>query len=103
MRIETKKESFKESFEETDSIEIIFLFFSCFKDESILLMNNRVTIKRWDDTLFSESKWGQKRLWEDKKDIGKLIIADKDKNRDKGEIRDIKGKNLSSKVFMIKR
>lgn len=56
MEIGEEKGSFKEFFKETDSVGITFLFPPCFKNKSILSINDRVTIERQDDTLCLESK-----------------------------------------------
>lgn len=52
MEIDVKEESFEESFKGTDSIGVTFLFPPYFKDESILLTDNRVIVRRQDDTLY---------------------------------------------------
>ena len=103
MEIEVKERSFQESFEETDCVGVTFFFPLCFKDDSILSTDNGVTMARRGDTLRSESRWGQERLWEDRRDVGKLTVEGKDKNKDKGKSEGIRGKDFLSKSFMIEK
>ncbi len=100
MGIDAEKVSFEESFEETDSVGVTFLFPPCFKDDSILSTDDGVTMGRRDDTSRSGSRWGQEGLWEGTRGKGKLTEEGKDK--DTGEGGGVRGKDFEGKGYMWK-
>ena len=101
MEIEAEEGSFKEFFQETDFVEVTFCFLPCFEDDFILLINDGLTITKWDNTLHSGSRWGQEELWKDIRKWRKWTVKSKDKDKNKGKVGDIRGKNFLGKGFMI--
>lgn len=68
MEMEAKEGSFKKILEEYELVRVTFCLTPYFKDYFILPTDDRVTTEWKKDTLHSESKWEQEKLWEDTQD-----------------------------------
>lgn len=103
MGIDAKEGFLKKPFKKTDSVRITFVISLFFKNDFILLIDDKLTKKKAEDTLYLGLKWEQKKLWKNTRSVKKLILAYKDNNRDKSEDGAIREKNIWSKVNMIEK